>query len=214
MAAYEQQLAEHAEWLRRFAKRTVCDIIEAGERLKKAKQLCGHGRWLPWLKQFGWTEATALNFMRVSELALKSPAVVDLSIPFSGLYLLAAPSTPDEAREAVIEAAAGGERITYAEVKTAVRGGKDYPGRERVFGPPRDRRRAVKVDDEPEPEPEPASRQTESKPLDLTAQAHAALTRVTDLIRQMTQRERTDFRQQASERVAAAMRDEPDVVFF
>ena len=47
--------------------------------------------------------------MRVSELALKSDSVVDLDIPFSGLYLLAPPSTPSRAREAVFEAAAAGD---------------------------------------------------------------------------------------------------------
>jgi hypothetical protein len=41
--------------------------------------------------------ATALNFMQCHNFA-KSGNLRDLSLPVSGLYLLAAPSTPDEAR--------------------------------------------------------------------------------------------------------------------
>ena len=36
----------------------------------------------------------------------------------SGLYLLAAPSTPAKARDEIIVRAAGGEKVTTAQVKT------------------------------------------------------------------------------------------------
>jgi hypothetical protein len=52
--------------------------------------------WLPWLdREFGWDERTALNFMRVHQLVGKNEKFSDLSLPVSGLYLLAAPSTPE-----------------------------------------------------------------------------------------------------------------------
>ena len=61
--------------------------------------------WLPWReREFRWEEQTALNFMRVHEFG-KSKNFLDLNLPVSGLYLLAAPSTPDEARQQVIERA-------------------------------------------------------------------------------------------------------------
>jgi hypothetical protein len=57
----------------------------------------GRVLWLPWLdREFGWTEMTATRFMNVYELG-KSNNLLDLSIPISGLYLLAAPSTPEAA---------------------------------------------------------------------------------------------------------------------
>jgi hypothetical protein len=37
-----------------------------------------------------------------------------LTLPVSGLYLLAAPSTPAKARDEIIERAAGGEKVTTA----------------------------------------------------------------------------------------------------
>jgi hypothetical protein len=75
----------------------------------------GHGNWLSWLdREFGWTDDTALNFMRVHSMIDKNRNFRDLSLPVSGLYLLAAPSTPEEAREAVIEAAADDGKLTHA----------------------------------------------------------------------------------------------------
>jgi hypothetical protein len=52
---------------------------------------------------------TALNFMREHEPGEKFRTVRDLDIPMRGLYLLAAPSTSDEVREAVVERSARGE---------------------------------------------------------------------------------------------------------
>jgi hypothetical protein len=44
-----------------------------------------------------------------------------LGLPISGLYLLAAPSTPDEARdEIIIQRAAGGEKVATAQVKATI----------------------------------------------------------------------------------------------
>jgi hypothetical protein len=116
----ESALAEHADAIRTLARRAVGDLIEIGRRLTEAKTLCGHGGWLPWLtREFGWTEQTALNFMRVHELS-KSKNFLDLSIPVSGLYLLAAPSTPPEVVDEVIDRAKSGERVTHAEIAQAI----------------------------------------------------------------------------------------------
>jgi hypothetical protein len=98
-------LAEHAAEIRRLGRRVVSDVIEIGGRLSECKRLVGHGNWLPWLdREFGWTEQTALNFIRARELS-KSKNFLDLDLPVSALYLLAAPSTPDEARDEIINRA-------------------------------------------------------------------------------------------------------------
>jgi hypothetical protein len=60
---------------------------------------------------------SALNYMRVYELSLKSENFSDLRISVSGLYLLAAPSTPPEAVDKVIERAKSGECQAHAEIK-------------------------------------------------------------------------------------------------
>jgi hypothetical protein len=92
-------LARHATEIRRLGKQVVSDVIEIGRLLVESKELVGHGDWLSWLeREFQWTDDTALNYMRVHELA-KNRNFRDLShIPLSGLYLLAAPSTPEVAK--------------------------------------------------------------------------------------------------------------------
>lgn len=114
-------LDEHAAIIRWLGKKAIHDIIEIGRRLSEAKKIAGHGNWLPWLeKEFGWTEQTALNFMRVHELA-KSKNFLDLNLPVSALYLLAAPGTPTEAIDAVIERAEAGEKVSHRDVKAEIK---------------------------------------------------------------------------------------------
>jgi hypothetical protein len=117
----ERVLAENAEEIRKLGKRAVCDVTEIGHRLGEMKKICGHGNWLPWLqREFGWTDRHALNYIRVYELSLKSENFSDLGIPVSALYLLAAPSTPPEAVDEVIERAKSGERQAHAEIKGTI----------------------------------------------------------------------------------------------
>jgi hypothetical protein len=115
------KLAAHAAVIRNLGKRVVRDVIEIGRRLAECKQLIGHGGWLLWLeREFRWSEQTARNYIALHELAAKSPTVVDLDLPMRGLYLLAAPSTPEEARAAVIERAENGDAVPLAEIKRVI----------------------------------------------------------------------------------------------
>jgi hypothetical protein len=117
----ESVLAEIAEEIRKLGKRAAGDVIEIGRRLSEVKKICGHGNWLSWLqREFAWTHRHALNYMRVYELSLKSENFADLGIPVSGLYRLAAPSTPPEAVDEVIERAKRGERQADAEIKCTI----------------------------------------------------------------------------------------------
>jgi hypothetical protein len=117
----ERVLAENAEEIRKLGKRAGADVIEIGRRLTEMKKMCGHGNWMPWLQQeFGWTDRHALNYTRVYELSLKTENFSDLGIPVSGLYLLAAPSTPPEAVDEVIECAKSGRRQAHAEIKGTI----------------------------------------------------------------------------------------------
>jgi hypothetical protein len=120
--ANQQELAAHADEIRRLGKRVIADVLEIGRRLAECKRIVGHGHFGSWLQQeFGWTDRTARNFISVYELSKsKSENFSDLSLPVSGLYLLAAPSTPEEARDEIIARAESGETISSAEVKDIV----------------------------------------------------------------------------------------------
>ena len=120
------ELAEHATEIRRLREQVVEDVIEIGNRLTECKKLCAHGAWIPWLKnEFGWTEQTALNLMRVKKLIGKSKKFLDLNLPVSALYLLAAPSTPEAAKTEVIARAEAGEVLPVAEVKGVIKAHKE-----------------------------------------------------------------------------------------
>jgi hypothetical protein len=95
--------------------------IAAGKALAEAREMIPHGQWLPWLAaEFGASESTARRCLQVFERFGANPSrVTDLT---SGvLYMLAAPSTPEAAVEAVLEQKAAGEPITPATVKEVVR---------------------------------------------------------------------------------------------
>jgi hypothetical protein len=99
----------------------VADIIEIGRRLTEAKQIAGHGNWLPWLeREFGWSEDTAQRFMSLHRLHGDVPQIAEYDLPVSGLYLLARPSTPAPVREEITNRAADGEHFTHAQVKEMV----------------------------------------------------------------------------------------------
>ena len=115
------QLREHADAIRGLLKLTVENIIEIGRRLVEAKKLVPHGCWLPWLNnEFGWHVRTARRFMQVHELTLKWDTVSLLSLPVTGAYLLAEPSTSDSVREEVLKRAAAGEEMTVSKVKETI----------------------------------------------------------------------------------------------
>ncbi len=98
-------------------KRSAEEIVEIGQRLVEVKKRLGHGRFGAWLEaEFDWTERTARQFMRVSEV-FKSEKFSDLKFAPSALYLLAAPSTPESAKEEAITRAEAGEPITHKTAK-------------------------------------------------------------------------------------------------
>ena len=122
---HTESLAAHAAEIRRLGKRLITDVIEIGRHLTEVRaelrETVGHGHFHAWIGQeFGWSDRTTLNFMRVYELSLKSETVSDLNLPMRELYLLAAPSTPEEAVNEIIERAAAGEPMFGAEVKEII----------------------------------------------------------------------------------------------
>ena len=118
-------LAEAATEIRRLGKTVIADVIEIGRLLTRCKVECkeryGHGHWLPWLdREFGWTDRTALNFMRVYAMSLKSEIISDLDLSLRDLYRLAAPSTPEEARTEVIERIEAGEHLDHDDIASII----------------------------------------------------------------------------------------------
>ncbi|WP_414579469.1 DUF3102 domain-containing protein [Anabaena sp. CCY 9402-a] len=114
----EQRTSEIREQLRRTAQ----DIWEIGQSLAEVRAQLKHGHFDTWLKaEFGWSRRTAYNFINVYETFGNRANLAQIDIATSALYLLAAPSTPQNLREQYIEEAKTGKRITHKELVQTIK---------------------------------------------------------------------------------------------
>jgi hypothetical protein len=93
-------------------------VVQIGEQLAAVKARLPYGLYGEWLdKEFVWSERTARNYVQVFEVFGSSAnfAEVSRNIDVSAQYRLAAPSTPQEARDEAVEIASAGERVTLAQ---------------------------------------------------------------------------------------------------
>lgn len=105
--------------IRILVKQTAQGIIEIGQRLIEVKERLGHGNFLPWLQgEFNWSLQSAKRFMNVAETFGQNQQIVDF-YP-SALYLLAAPSVPEEVRQEALTLSESGERITHAKAQEII----------------------------------------------------------------------------------------------
>lgn len=102
---------------------TTENIISIGQKLTEVKEQLGHGSFQNWLKtEFEWSEQTARQFMQVYRWSetIKNKNFVFSQLGTSALYLLAAPSTPPEARQEILNLVELGKKITYTRAKVVV----------------------------------------------------------------------------------------------
>lgn len=103
--------------IRALMKLSFESIIQIGQKLKLVKQQLGHGHFRAWLEsEFNWGAWTASKFMQVAD-RFEGTNFSGLDIAPSALYELAAPSTPEAARDEVLARAKAGEVITYTTAK-------------------------------------------------------------------------------------------------
>jgi hypothetical protein len=105
-----------------FGTARIC-IIEIGRELIAAKAEVRHGEWLPWLKdEFGWTDMTAQNYMRVARaFQIPNDLVFEgLAIDATALYALSAPDVPQSVRDEAVAIAETGEHITKADAEALI----------------------------------------------------------------------------------------------
>lgn len=111
--------------IKSLIRQTAKDIIDVGQKLSEVKQQLKHGEFRNWLKtEFNWSISSATKIMQVSE-KFKSVNFTHFNFSASALYILAAPSTPNSAREYALQLASGGENITYSLAKLIVKHHKE-----------------------------------------------------------------------------------------
>lgn len=110
----------HTSEIKNLLRRTTEQIIEIGLKLTDVKNQLGHGKFRSWLKtEFDWSIPTANRFMQVAD-KFKNLNLRHLDIAASALYLLASPSTSEEARTEAHQRASQGENITYTKAKAII----------------------------------------------------------------------------------------------
>jgi hypothetical protein len=116
-AIVQQRTGEIRERLQRSAQ----DIWEIGQRLADVRAALKHGQFEAWLKaEFGWSRRTAYNFINVYETFQERANLAQIDIATSALYLLAAPSTPADVREASMQEAKAGKKITHKDLRDRI----------------------------------------------------------------------------------------------
>ncbi len=149
-----QFVQEQTGEIRGLMKRTAQGIVEIGQKLIEVKEKLGHGQFLTWLEiEFEWHRDTANKFMQVARqfgsLDLSKVSAFDIS----ALYKLAAPSTPDAAREEAIARAEAGESITYTNALAIKQKYAALPAKSKSKPEPEPKLEPVS---HPQPQPTPA----------------------------------------------------------
>jgi len=106
--------------------RTAQTVVENGRDLLEAKARVGHGNFVTWVEgTLPWSVRQSQRMMQVAE-SFKSDNLSFLQgFQPSALYALAAPSTPEPAREEAIQKAEAGEQISHAEAQELIRRHKE-----------------------------------------------------------------------------------------
>lgn len=103
-------LEEVKAGIRLRMRNMVYNALEIGNDLIEAKEACGHGEWLPFLRDIGLSSSTAANYMRIArEVGADSKMA---SLPYT--KILAVLAAPPEERE---ELAGAAEEMSAAEIR-------------------------------------------------------------------------------------------------
>lgn len=114
--------------IKTLMRRAAQDIVDIGLKLIEVKGRLPHGAFLPWVaSEFGWHRDTVNKFMHVAERYGAIEMSKLSTFAPSALYLLAAPSTPEEARVEAMERAESGEAITHAKAREIIGGKRPDP---------------------------------------------------------------------------------------
>jgi hypothetical protein len=110
--------------IRRLGQQTAENVIAIGKHLTEVKGRLNHGQFGQWLaSEFSWSERTAQRFMQAHEVFHANPTPVSGLVRYldpTAIYQLSAPSTPEAAREEVLQKVETGEKVTPKAVKAIV----------------------------------------------------------------------------------------------
>lgn len=112
-------IREHAIEIKRSEQQANSAVVEAGRHLLAVKEALPHGQWETWLEtEFHMTDRTARTLMNIAERFDGKTEIISV-LNVTVLGMLAAPSVPDAAVEAVAAAASNG-KVSVAAAKEII----------------------------------------------------------------------------------------------
>jgi hypothetical protein len=117
-------LDRHAKAIRKLGKRTIENVIEVGRHLTEAKTIVKKlgSSWPDWLKhEFDMKPTTADNFMNIFQRKSELPTVGGSDLSLKSLYMLAAPTTSQQARDEIAARLKKGEKVKHKDVADVTR---------------------------------------------------------------------------------------------
>lgn len=115
-AEHRSAVEQAARTIKPRLRRAAEDIFVIGAALNDVKERLEHGQFGDWLAvEFGLSRRMAQHFMNVAT-RLRAKSEKFSHLPPSSLYLLAAPSTPDAAIQAVEAKLDAGDRLAVAHI--------------------------------------------------------------------------------------------------
>lgn len=112
---------QRAVEIKDLMRNTAENIMRVGEKLLEVQVKLGDGRFDAWLEaEFKWSRRTAYNFIGVFKEFRDHANFAQIDIATSALYLIAAPSTLESARQEIMLRAEAGERISHTAAKAVV----------------------------------------------------------------------------------------------
>lgn len=101
------------------------NILEIGQHLAHVQEELRHnkqGGFQQWVEaELGWSIRTAYNYLSVFLQFGNRANFAQLGLPTSAMYVLAAQSTPEEAREEILQRAEQGEQLSFKQIEETVR---------------------------------------------------------------------------------------------
>lgn len=141
--ATSQFLQDEAGKIKGLLTQTIETIVDIGSSLLDVKKSLKYGQYRQWLHaEFEMSIRTADNFTRVAQ-CFNDANFSELDIAKSALYLLAAPSVPEEAREEALNIAKD-ERVSKRRANEIIESHKESSTEESLPTPPPQKTKAGK----------------------------------------------------------------------
>lgn len=116
-------IQQRASEIKSLMRRATQDTLEIGGKFTEVRDLLRHnkaGGFDRWIETEGWQRGTVYNLIHVYQAFGNIPNFGRLDLLLSALYILAAPSTPESAREEILRLAAEGQKFSLKETKDII----------------------------------------------------------------------------------------------